>query len=36
MSGADVIEYYAGLISGLQGTQQDLGKQAFLCLAENH
>lgn len=29
MSGADVIEYYAGLISGLQGTQQDLGKQAF-------
>ena len=28
-SGADVIEYYAGLISGLQGTQQDLGKDAF-------
>ena len=24
-SGADVIEYYAGLISGMQGTQQDLG-----------
>lgn len=30
-SGADVIEYYAGLISGMQGTQQDLGKDAFLC-----
>jgi len=28
-SGADVIEYYAGLISGMQGTQQDLGKDAF-------
>ena len=28
-SGADVIEYYAGLISGLQGTQQDLGQHAF-------
>ena len=29
VSGADVIEYYAGLISGLQGTQQDLGQHAF-------
>jgi betaine-aldehyde dehydrogenase len=29
VSGADVIEYYAGLISGMQGTQQDLGKDAF-------
>ena len=28
-SGAYVIEYYAGLISGMQGTQQDLGKDAF-------
>ncbi|MDC1340438.1 betaine-aldehyde dehydrogenase [Oceanospirillaceae bacterium] len=28
-SGADVIEYYAGLLSGMQGTQQDLGKDAF-------
>lgn len=28
-SGADVIEYYAGLISAMQGTQQDLGKDAF-------
>jgi len=28
-SGADVIEYYAGLINGMQGTQQDLGKDAF-------
>ena len=28
-SGADVIEYYAGLISGMQGTQQDLGNAAF-------
>ncbi len=29
LSGAEVIEYYAGLISGMQGTQQDLGKDAF-------
>ena len=29
VSGADVIEYYAGLICGMQGTQQDLGKDAF-------
>jgi len=29
VSGADVIEYYAGLVSGMQGTQQDLGKDAF-------
>lgn len=29
MSGADVIEYYAGLIPALQGTQQDLDSNTF-------
>ncbi|MBT3437078.1 MAG: betaine-aldehyde dehydrogenase [Oceanospirillaceae bacterium] len=28
-SGADVIEYYAGLICGMQGTQQDLDAHSF-------
>jgi betaine-aldehyde dehydrogenase len=28
-SGADVIEYYAGLICGMQGTQQDLDANSF-------
>ena len=28
-SGADVIEYYAGLICGMQGTQQDLDQNSF-------
>jgi len=29
MSGADVIEYYAGLVPALQGTQQDLDSNTF-------
>ncbi len=29
ISGADVLEYYAGLIPGLQGTQQDLNSSTF-------
>ena len=28
-TGADVIEYYAGLAAGLQGQQQELGKEQF-------